>query len=314
MARPWLPLADPPAATFLPALVCLSRALLTVLGANATATWTPLAPEDVAVRIIGGELTSIRNYPFAVSVQRRHFSHICGGTYVAPKFVLSAAHCMVRRMYGGKWMPENPRRFYAIAGATYVYQPSWSSTQMELVDRILPHRMFRFLDMRNDIGLFRLRKAFRVNSFVKYVSIPFRYETDIAEKYTEPCVAIGWGKHIPGSNKGAGTYLRHVKLPLIPGDKCPVKGVEGSTQLCAGLREGGRDACQGDSGGPLLCNGTQVGIVSWGEGCARPNSPGVYCRVDFYLEWLNVTIVRNDVHRATSNTCVILVCVIFRYV
>ncbi|KAL6259697.1 anionic trypsin [Pogonomyrmex barbatus] len=64
-------------------------------------------------------------------------------------------------------------------------------------------------------------------------------------------------------------------------------------QLCAGLPEGGRDACQGDSGGPLLCNGTQVGIVSWGEGCARPNSPGVYSRVDFYLEWLNETIVQN---------------------
>ncbi|XP_017764155.1 PREDICTED: serine protease 33-like [Eufriesea mexicana] len=52
--------------------------------------------KNLAVRIVGGEVTDIKNYPFLVSVQRRHFSHICGGTYIAPRFVLSAAHCMVR--------------------------------------------------------------------------------------------------------------------------------------------------------------------------------------------------------------------------
>ncbi|XP_077262321.1 trypsin eta [Temnothorax americanus] len=91
--------------------------------------------------------------------------------------------------------------------------------------------------------------------------------------YTEDCAAIGWGRHVPDSNKGSGTYLRHVRIPLISPDKCPMPNVHKEKQLCAGLPEGGRDSCQGDSGGPLLCNGTQVGIVSWGEGCARPNTP-----------------------------------------
>ncbi|RLU24011.1 hypothetical protein DMN91_004220 [Ooceraea biroi] len=127
----------------------------------------------------------------------------------------------------------------------------------------------------------------------------------------EDCVVAGWGRHIPGSNEGSGTYLRHVRIPLISPDKCLMPNVHEKKQLCAGLPEGGRDACQGDSGGPLLCNGMQVGIVSWGEGCARPNSPGVYSRVDYYLQWLNETIVRNGASRyllqrtIISNTAVI---------
>ncbi|XP_076643273.1 kallikrein-like enzyme LV-Ka [Halictus rubicundus] len=69
--------------------------------------------------------------------------------------------------------------------------------------------------------------------------------------------------------------------------------VDTTVHICAGVIEGKKDACQGDSGGPLLCEDTQVGIVSWGRGCGRPGSPGVYTRLDVYLEWLNDTIQNN---------------------
>lgn len=68
--------------------------------------------------------------------------------------------------------------------------------------------------------------------------------------------------------------------------------VDPETHLCAGT--GGRDACYGDSGGPLVVRGIdgvpiQVGVVSWGLGCARTTSPGIYMRVAAYADWISET-------------------------
>jgi len=56
----------------------------------------------------------------------------------------------------------------------------------------------------------------------------------------------------------------------------------------------GTDTCQGDSGGPLFVNGVQVGITSWGYGCADPNYAGIYTRVTTYLGWIATTKANNS--------------------
>uniref|UniRef100_A0A3P8TMV2 Peptidase S1 domain-containing protein n=1 Tax=Amphiprion percula TaxID=161767 RepID=A0A3P8TMV2_AMPPE len=64
--------------------------------------------------------------------------------------------------------------------------------------------------------------------------------------------------------------------------------------ICAGGNlDGGVDACTGDNGGPLVCRdelGVSYlwGIVSWGRGCSRVDSPGVYVQVSHYFEWIRL--------------------------
>ncbi|XP_061439840.1 plasma kallikrein isoform X2 [Rhineura floridana] len=87
--------------------------------------------------------------------------------------------------------------------------------------------------------------------------------------------------------------LQKVSIPLLSNVECQSRYQEHmitDKMLCAGYREGGKDACKGDSGGPLSCKhqGTWylVGVTSWGEGCARPGQPGVYTNVAEFVDWI----------------------------
>ena len=61
--------------------------------------------------------------------------------------------------------------------------------------------------------------------------------------------------------------------------------------ICASIAAGGKSSCQGDSGGPLVLNTNegwqQIGVVSWGIGCAAQGYPGVYARIAEFDDWLN---------------------------
>ncbi|XP_063979430.1 trypsin I-P1-like isoform X2 [Diachasmimorpha longicaudata] len=245
------------------------------------------ANEDIGTRIIGGEATDIETYPFTVSIQWRHNGrHHCGGTYIAERFVLTAAHCLVRGHY---WIAKSPWMFTVVAGSTTLwYSPTWQTSN---VDNLVAHHLFSFHSMVHDIGLLRTSSAFYINRYVTYARIPTVVNDDLFNDYSQKCAVVGWGRTSVSTQLSSGV-LRHARIPLIDNEQCSrfYSHRLHPGQICAGMKEGGVDACQGDSGGPLVCNGTQVGLVSWGQGCAVANSPGVYCRLDYYFDWINETM------------------------
>ena len=86
--------------------------------------------------------------------------------------------------------------------------------------------------------------------------------------------------------------LRQVTVDVIDFDDCNSNTgyggfIKDPIMICAGVENGGKDACIGDSGGPLVQKirdeYVQVGVVSFGAGCARANKPGVYSRVRIHI-------------------------------
>ena len=112
------------------------------------------------------------------------------------------------------------------------------------------------------------------------------------------CFVAGWGKTSETGQQA--DLLQEIKVEIIPHAKCNSANVyngevEANSMFCAGDLKGGIDSCQGDSGGPLICVNDDDepvldGIVSWGFGCARENSPGVYTRINSYTSWIEDTI------------------------
>jgi len=118
---------------------------------------------------------------------------------------------------------------------------------------------------------------------------------------SQPLTVIGYGKLSDGIFGGTPSKLQEVDVNYIPPDECNAAyngEINGNTMFCAGVG-GGKDSCQGrcttpllgmflpfltdesitgDSGGPIFIENpststfTQIGIVSWGYGCADPVS------------------------------------------
>lgn len=110
-------------------------------------------------------------------------------------------------------------------------------------------------------------------------------------------IVTGWGA--TSENGQISVNLQEVTVPIMSNVDCKKTGYGQSritdNMMCAGFPEGKKDSCQGDSGGPMHVIDSEMklesvhqiaGIVSWGEGCAKPNYPGVYTRVNRFRTWL----------------------------
>ena len=144
--------------------------------------------------------------------------------------------------------------------------------------------------MDNDFALLRLQAPMTKGQVIPLVEA----NTALADNMNM-CVT-GWGATFEGG-PGAGD-LQGAEVPIVSNAVCNApdsyNGAVLPSMFCAGKRPGGIDSCQGDSGGPssALIGGrnTLIGVVSWGEGCARRLKYGIYSRISTATDWIATTI------------------------
>ncbi|KAL2746313.1 trypsin-2-like [Vespula maculifrons] len=232
---------------------------------------------NITGRIVNGTKAVITQFPHQVSLRRTWSgSHFCGGSVISEKFVLTAAHCINK-------VPIKPWTILVVGGELQLDRTT-KTGQRRGVQEILLHQKFDHKTYENDIALLQLKIPFEFTPQLKPIPLP----TDQVPPGTI-CQVSGWGypeENIPSVSND----LMYVDLPILSMEDCRNLLVEVTNlppgMYCAGYIEGLRDACQGDSGGGMVCNGVIMGIVSAGEGCARPKLPGIYTDVLYYKHWI----------------------------
>lgn len=233
-------------------------------------------------RIVGGEKTNILQHPWQVALNIRLDGQtaFCGGSIIADRWVLTAAHCFKRSTKSSE--------VRAKAGATdYMASGVWSD-----VERIVIHEGYDPKTQENDIALIKLRTRSR-GKVIPLVNGNQSFSSG------QPFEVTGWGA--TSESGDASHILMKANVPYVDNATCNApdayEGVIKPGMMCAGYREGGIDSCQGDSGGPLVWRTEDgpvlVGVVSWGEGCARKLKYGAYTRVTNYADWIKNVIARN---------------------
>lgn len=251
-----------------------------------------LLPQGEQVEVVGGKVAKDGRWPFMTSLMDKMIadnfdSRFCGASLVSKRDILTAAHCITltgatakntQVLVGTQDLTKGGRR---VNIARITVHPDWNVNTTD-----------------SDVAVIRLAED--VNDIDP---VDFAVSLQDEKKHASagaPTWGMGWGS--TQSDPPYPEQLLNVKLPVVDRSVCnsadSYDGAITRTMLCAGYDEGGKDTCGGDSGGPLVARDSsgkfrlQVGVVSWGEGCAQPHFYGVYSRLGVLGAWVREQIAK----------------------
>ena len=240
---------------------------------------------DVSARIINGKEATQGNWPFMAALVSRNVNaydgQFCGASFIGERYVLTAAHCV----------DGNGREDLDVVIGVSNLSASQAAQHRYAVENIYVHQYYNSVATGNDIAIIELVDK-PSESVVNLVDGYVRGNLNDGQMLT----VMGWGDQDASDGYASKSELYQVNVPLVNQYECnsvPHSGYAsiGSDAFCAGYSDGGYDSCQGDSGGPIVVstNGTyeQLGIVSWGKGCAQSNAYGVYTNISYFDDWID---------------------------
>ncbi|XP_066984559.1 clotting factor G beta subunit-like [Macrobrachium rosenbergii] len=273
--------------TTTPTTTSTTTSTSTSTSTSTTTTTTPpflcrCGRRNPIIRIVGGQTTTVNEYPWQVGLTTPTGTKpYCGGSIVSNQWIVTAAHCVTGSIASSVNVVVGEQNWATTSETTV--------TQRILASQIVVHPSYSSSTMDNDIALIKLATpiTFQPDNKIAPVCLP-----DAGNLYENVnAVVTGWGTTTSGGIQP--NELQEVTVPTLTNTQCRLSyGTASITanMICAGPLAGGKDSCQGDSGGPLVAPGSAtqtfnvlIGIVSWGNGCALPNYPGVYTRVTNYL-------------------------------
>ena len=265
--------------------------------------------------IVNGIDTEKFRYPYMATLLDSLGDHSCGGTLIAPDLILSAAHCehdTATVQLGRYNLSDVEEKYESFVIDTLSTTQHPNNTAVHLND-----------GSAIDVFDYLVIKLFGVSSRT-VVKLNKRHHVPFLEG--SRLSIMGWGQTDAAQDDDEIylSVLKEAEVRYVSNKRCETAngyvedldmyddyfGAIYDDMLCAkGLGTDAADACHLDSGGPLIVKGTsaptdlQLGITSWGSGCADSNFPGVYARVSNQWQWIRDTVCELSVDPPADFGC-----------